>query len=352
MPNIINKFKDQLSNIKLSLFKINTPKSLFLILSVLFIVMIFSSIAYDVLVPVNTNEIVVRIRQGESTKSIASKLKQNQVIRSAFWFDVLTRLSKIDRKLKSGRYVFGGNINLLQTITKIKEGHSTLIHLTIPEGFSLHRIVKAMEKHKISTYDSLMAIATNPVIVKQLTGQERQTLEGFLYPETYSFDIDLEIEQIFGLMTNQFFKRLKEAGIEINDERVFYNDLILASIVEQEAVKEEEKPLIAGVFLNRLLKGMKLESCPTVDYTLERKSIVRKKLTFNDLLVDTPYNTYRIIGLPPNPICNPSVSSLLAVMNPAKTSYLYFFADFQGQNVFSSSYKEHINKQKLHKYKS
>jgi len=176
---------------------------------------------------------------------------------------------------------------------------------------------------------------------------DKQTLEGFLYPETYSFDIDLETEQIFGLMTQEFFKRLTKAGIEIDDERSFYNNLILASIVEQEAVKEEEKPMIAGVFLNRLKKGMKLESCPTVDYTLERKGIVRKKLTFNDLLINTPYNTYQIIGLPPNPICNPSITSLQAVMNPEKTSNLYFFADFLGRNVFSSTYKEHIRKQKL-----
>jgi UPF0755 protein len=184
-------------------------------------------------------------------------------------------------------------------------------------------------------------------VVKRLTGFEAVSLEGFLYPETYAFDIDIQPEQMFALMTAQFFKRVAGAGISIEDKKKFYHELILASIVEQEAVLEEEKPLLAGVFLNRLKKGMKLESCPTVDYTLEQQGIFRKQLTYADLQVETPYNTYRIQGLPPNPICNPSVSSLQAVVNPLVTGYLYFFADFQGKNVFSKTYTEHINKQKL-----
>ena len=304
--------------------------------------------AYNLFIPVKTSEVIVRIRPGQSTRAIARELKSGKVIRSSIWFNVLARLTKSDKKLKAGRYVFGGNVNLIQTINRIREGRSTLIHLTIPEGFSLYRTIREMEKIGIGSYDSLFAAATNPQLVKKLTGFDAMSLEGFLYPETYAFDIDLEHEQIFALMTRQFFQRIKAADLEIDDQKEFYRNLILASIVEQEAVKEEEKPLIAGVFLNRLKKKMKLESCPTIDYTLERQGIFKKQLSYDDLQIDTPYNTYKISGLPPNPICNPSASSLQAVYYPEITEYLYFFADFEGRNVFSKTYAEHINKQKLY----
>jgi len=312
--------------------------------SILLLLVLLS--AFNLFVPVRTNEVIVRIKPGETTRTIAHKLKEGGIIRSSIWFDVLARITNSDRQLKAGRYVFGGNVNLIETINKIKAGRSTLIHLTIPEGFSLFRTLKQMEKAGIASYDTLLAIATNPLLVKQLTGFEKPTLEGFLYPETYAFDIDLEPAKMFALMTSQFFKRLAAQNIVIDDRDKFYDNLILASIVEQEAVREEEKPLIAGVFLNRIKKKMKLESCPTVDYTLERQGISRKSLTYEDLQLDTPYNTYRIEGLPPNPICNPSVSSLQAVIYPQISEFLYFFADFEGNNIFSKTYAEHINKQK------
>lgn len=302
--------------------------------------------AFNLFVSVKTDEVIVRIKPGDTTRTIAHKLKEGGIIRSSLWFDVLARITNSDRQLKAGRYVFGGNVNLIETVNKIKAGRSTLIHLTIPEGFSLYRTLKQMEKAGIAPYDTLVNIATNPVLVKQLTGFDKSTLEGFLYPETYAFDIDLEPAKMFALMTSQFFKRMAVQSIVIEDREDFYRKLILASIVEQEAVREEEKPLIAGVFLNRLTKKMKLESCPTVDYTLERQGISRKSLTYEDLQIDTPYNTYKIEGLPPNPICNPSVSSLQAVIYPQISEYLYFFADFAGNNIFSKNYAEHINKQK------
>jgi UPF0755 protein len=311
------------------------------------ILLILAGTGYAIFMPVKTSEVIVRIRHGESTHAISRDLKDSKVIRSAFWFDILARLTHSDRKLKAGRYVFGGNVNLWQTIIKIRDGKSTLIHLTIPEGFSLFQTLKRMESSGISSYDSLMALATDKKTVKTLTGYNWPTLEGVLYPETYAFDVELVPEQIFSLMINQFYKKLAEAGITITDEKDFYRKLILASIVEKEAVVAGEKPLIAGVFLNRLNKGMRLESCPTVDYTLERQGIKKKQLSYEDLEADTPYNTYKISGLPPNPICNPGISALQAVLSPEVTEYLYFFADFEGHNVFSNTYREHINKQKI-----
>lgn len=330
-------------------FRYHNYRATRLLLGLLAAIVLFAVLAtvYTILMPLKTNEVIVRVKQGDSTKTISRKLSSAKVIRSAFWFDVLARLTKSDRHLKAGRYVFGGNISLMQTIIKIREGRSTLIHLTIPEGFSLHNVVRTMEKSGLGSYDSLMTMATDPALVKRLTGYEWNTLEGCLYPETYAFDIDLPTEQVFGLMTGEFYKRLTAENILISDENQFYQNLILASMVEQEAVKAEEKPLIAGVFLNRLKKNMRLESCPTVEYTLERQGVAKKQLSYQDLEINTPYNTYKISGLPPNPICNPSVSSLQAVLFPEATEYLYFFADFEGQNIFSKTYAEHLNKQRI-----
>lgn len=314
------------------------------ILAMMMIIVILATL-YTIFMPLNTGEVIVRIKQGDNTKVIAAKLKQSHVIRSAFWFDVFSRLTGSDRHLQAGRYVFGGNVSIMQTIYKIREGRSTLIHLTIPEGFSLYQTLKQMEKSGFGTYDSLLAIATNPEVVKRLTSFDWKTLEGCLYPETYAFDADVNPEQVFSLMTAQFQKRLDAENIVITDDQQFYRDLILASIVEREAVREEEKPLLAGVFLNRLKKKMRLESCPTVDYIIEQRGEARRPLSYQDLEIDSPFNTYKNDGLPPHPICNPSISSLLAVLYPEATEYLYFFADFQGQNVFSKTYTEHLNKQ-------
>jgi UPF0755 protein len=317
-----------------------------LIAIVVFSLAILGRIAYLILAPLPMPEVVVRINPGESTRVISYKLKDNNVIRSAFWFDILARLSKCDRKLKAGRYVFGGNSSIWQTIVKIRDGRSTMLHLTFPEGLSLYKTLKIIEQNGISTYDSLKAIATNPEVTARLTGQRLASLEGFLYPETYAFDIDIKPEQLLELMTQQFFARLEKAEIVFEDKQDFYQKLILASIVEKEAVHEDEKPIIASVYQNRLKKKMRLESCPTVDYLLETQGIKRKKLLYEDLQINSAYNTYVVSGLPPTPICNPSISTIQAVLQPQKTDYLYFFADFEGRNVFSKTYKEHLNKQK------
>ena len=305
-----------------------------------------SVVLFYLFAPLKANEVILRIRPGENTRIIARKLRQAGVIRSTTGFYLLARLTKSDHHLRAGRYVFGGNISLWQSIKQIKRGSSLYLHLTIPEGFSLYQTCKQMERSGIASYDTLLSIATNATVVERLTGFHVTSLEGFLYPETYAFDIDLSPEAIFSQMTRLFFKQLDKAGIVIDSKQDFYHKLILASIVEQEAVAEIEKPLIAGVYLSRLKKGMKLESCPTIDYVLERQGIHRKRLLYSDLQIESEYNTYKIAGLPPAPICNPSLSAIKAVLNPEMTDFLYFFADFEGHNVFSKTYSEHLRKQK------
>jgi len=297
-------------------------------------------------VPLRTPETIITIRRGKTTHSIAHKLRQDGIVRSAFWFQVMSRLKGTDRRLKAGRYVFGGNLSLMQSLQRLNAGRVFLLHLTVPEGLSLYKTCRLMEQAGIAPHDSLYTIATDRKVVKRLTGFSAPSLEGFLYPETYAFDIGTSAEQVFAMMSREFFRRLALAGIAVVNKQAFYDSLKLAAIVEREAVREEEKPLIASVFLNRLHKPMRLESCPTVDYLLEQQGIKRQVLTQDDLNLASPYNTYRNDGLTPTPICNPTISSILAVLHPPKTDFLFFFADFEGRNIFSRSFSEHARKRR------
>lgn len=301
------------------------------------------------LLPQNTDGKIIRVENGDTAKSIASKLHSQKIIRSPLLFVEMVRLSRSDRYLKSGTYVFEGRISMLQTINILKKGKSHSINITIPEGFSLYRALKRIDASGLASFDELMSAATDTAVVRRLTGFNAKSLEGFLYPDTYRFDIGSSAEQILDLQSKRFFEKLKESEIAIEDSSAFYREMILASIVEKEAIFTDEKPKIAAVFLNRMKLAMKLESCPTVDYILERQGIRRSVLTYADTNIRSDYNTYLVLGLPPTPICTPTPSSIMAVRNPERHRYLYFFADNKGRNIFSSTYEEHLQKQRAHR---
>ncbi len=323
----------------------NNLKLTFLSLAA-FLLLVLAAFAYIVFIPHFSDERIVNIRPGDTARVIATKLSDAEIIRSRTMFIVLVKLRKADRDLKTGSYIFGGHANLWQAVSRLREGKSEAIVITFPEGLSLFKTLKKIDRSGLMPYDSLMAAARNPQLIARLTGFEVPSLEGFLYPETYSFSIDLSADSILAIQTTEFFKRLDKAEIDAKAIPDFYSKLILASIIEKEAGPESERPLIAGVFMNRMARGMRLQSCPTVDYILEPKGVKRSVLTYKDTQIDSPYNTYRYLGLPPTPIANPSIESILAVLNPKPSPYLYFFADRKGKNVFSRSYEEHLAKQK------
>ena len=306
----------------------------------------FLYIAWIVFSPVHTDELILRVKTGDNARTIASKLSKLGLIRSKILFIQLAKLSGSDRALQVGTYTFGGKMNCWGAVKKLKKGQSKTLKLTFPEGLSLFKMSKIVDRKGLASNEEFISAVTDTALVRELTGFSYPSLEGFLYPETYIVDVSLPLTAILQIQTTEFFKRLHSSGIEITDPDEFYRILILASIVEKEAVLPEEKPIIAGVYLNRMRIGMRLESCPTVDYILEKRGIRRKALTANDTKINSPYNTYQVDGLPPTPICNPSVSSIQAVINPAKHNYLFFFADYKGKNIFSHSFDEHLNKQR------
>lgn len=291
-------------------------------------------------------ERIVRVSIGDSARTIGNKLQEAGIIKHAAAFRTLAKLRGADTALKPGTYIFGGRTNLWQTVSRLRDGHSENIRITFPEGLSLYRTLRRIEDSGLADYNSLYAAATDTSLIRRLTGMNLSSLEGFLYPETYLFPVSSPPDSIMSIMCAEFFRRIASQGVSISSPEAFYRDLILASIVEKEAGKADEREVIAGVFTNRIRIGMPLQSCPTVDYILERRGIKREVLTNNDTAIRSPYNTYLNPGLPPTPISNPRVESLIAAQNPARHDYLYFFSNRQGQNVFSSSYTEHQNLQR------
>jgi len=325
--------------------KMNKKRTVIISLAiVVFLVILY--IAYLIFIPKHSEELIVRIKPGDNARIIGSKLSEAGIIRSKTMFILLTKLRKADRNLKPGSYIFGGNTYLWQTVTRLYKGQSESITITFPEGLSLYKTLKRIDTSGLATFEELYAKAKDPSIVNKLTRFDVPSLEGFLYPETYRFPIEISADSILAIQTAEFFKRLKTEGIDPYSIPNFYNKLILASIVEKEAGTESEKETIAGLFMNRMAIGMALQSCATVDYILERKGIKRDVLTYADTQIHSPYNTYIHQGLPPTPICNPSVNTLKAVLNTKPNSYLFFFSDRKGKNVFSRTYEEHLAKQR------
>ncbi|UZN23201.1 endolytic transglycosylase MltG [bacterium 3DAC] len=217
------------------------------------------------------------------------------------------------------------------------------VMVTFPEGITIKEMADILyKKTQTPTHSFIDATTSTPLLesVSAFAGKHIRYPEGFLYPDTYAFTGSTT--RLVHMMFNNFLKKVSGINWTEAEKRTGldkYGIITLASIVEKEAVKKEEAPIIAGVFINRLRRGMKLESCPTVEYALGYHKAV---LSFEDIQIDSPYNTYKYYGLPPTPIGNPSLDAIKAVINYAKTDYLYFVADGKGGHLFAKTYAEHL----------
>jgi UPF0755 protein len=288
---------------------------------------------------------MVEILPGTSGREIARLLYENEIITDKIVFMFLIRWKQVDKTLKAGDYLFSGELTMLDTLAKVLSGEIIVEKVMFPEGISLYRVFRTFAEAGFGDYDKFLQKALDVDFIREVTGFEINSIEGFLYPDTYVIGVNMSEESIIRFIVKNFFDRVNRAGIDMSDQDAFYRMLTLASIVEREAVWDDERPKIAGVFLNRLRIGMRLQACPTVTYHLEPQFIHRNRLTYSMTRAETPYNTYVIPGLPPQPICNPSVRSMLAVINPEPSDYLFFFSDRRGRHIFTRTYREHLNRQ-------
>lgn len=277
------------------------------------------------------------VKKGSGLKSVAIELETRKLIKSKDLFIFWALLKGGSRDIKAGEYSLNQSMSPVTIFTILASGAVKTHPLTIPEGLAAEQIADILAQKGLVDKREFMALAMD----KNLAASyhvDGQSLEGYLFPDTYLLSRDMGARQIIDLMIKRFwdiFSNLKKG----HETPMSLREIVtLASIVEKETGLAEERPLIASVFLNRLKRRMRLESDPTVIYGLKDFD---GNLTKKDLQSPSPYNTYRNRGLPPGPIANPGRESLKAVINPAQTDYLYFVSRNDGSHYFSTTLREH-----------
>jgi len=280
---------------------------------------------------------VVNIPSGTNAKEIVDVLEENEIIRkNNYTFRILTKLLKLEDQLKYGEYNLSPSMNMLQILDKLVKGEVITYKITIPEGYTSTQTAELLDKKEIAEKEAFL----------KLVKDGEKISEGYLFPDTYEVPKKYGAEKMVKAMLsnfnqiaieNKFIDRAEEIGFSLDEI------IILASIIEKEAKFSEEKSKVSSVFHNRLKTGMKLQSCATIQYILEKP---KEKLDENDLKIDSPYNTYLYKDLPPGPICNPGLDSIIAALEPEEGDYLYFVLGENGRHVFSKTYQEHLRNKK------
>ena len=286
-----------------------------------------------------TEKRIFAIDQGQRLGEIAQRLAREGLVRTPSKFRLLARIRRADKHIKAGEYRLSAGMTPNEILDAFTSGRVFLHKLTIPEGYTIRQIGNLIQTSDLGSEEAFTAFATDPQFAKEL-GIPADTFEGYLYPETYHFPkgisekemIKAMVARLRKVMTPKWEERAAELGMALHQV------LTLASIIEKETGSAFERPMISSVFHNRLKKKMRLESDPTVIYGI---SDFNGNLTRKDLRTRTPYNTYRIKGLPIGPIANPGFASIEAALYPNTSDYLYFVSKKDSTHHFSTNIKDH-----------
>ena len=282
---------------------------------------------------------VVVIPEGATFQQAAALLEREQLIRSRPVFLLLGKLQEADRKIHPGEYELNAAMTPADILSKLILGRVILHAVTIPEGYTFKQIADVLAEHRITDRAEFLGLAVDGVFLKTL-GISAETVEGYLYPDTYRFTRPTTAKDVMRVMVNQFSQVMtQEWQTRAKDIHLTVHEVLtLASVIEKETGAGEERPHISSVFHNRLKKHIPLQSDPTVIYGLPNfDGNLHKK----DLSHPNPYNTYRWAGLPPGPIANPGAQSIRAALYPMPSAYLYFVSKNDGTHQFSATLVEH-----------
>jgi peptidoglycan lytic transglycosylase G len=295
----------------------------------------FSNTPYD-----STGQAIkFNVQPGQNLSIISENLQKEGIIKSSFFFKILVSYKENAKELKAGEYMLSASKTPLQILSIITKGTVKLYKLTLPEGLNIKEVAQRVEKAGFGTSENFILLAESKVFAEEL-GVNQTNLEGYLYPETYFFPKNTSQKKIITAMvdtfnkayTSDFRKKAVDLGLSMHEI------VTLASIIEKETGAAKERPIISSVFHNRLRKGMRLESDPTVIYGIKD---FNGNITRKDLRTWTPYNTYKIKALPPGPIANPGGMSIKAALFPASTDYIFFVSKKDTTHKFSKTIKEH-----------
>lgn len=280
------------------------------------------------------------IQRGSSIAQVTRTLQDNNIITKPFLFKALLRLTKGEKRVRAGEFRFHSKMSAMDALKVLYYNEPIVHQITIPEGFSARQIAELLASANLIDTDTFIDKVLSLPYAQKYHFQS-PNLEGFLFPDTYTFSrVDRE-DKIIDQMVQNFIKKtggpnLREAAQKIG--MTLENVVTLASIIEKETANAEERPLVASVFHNRLKKGMRLQSDPTTIYAIPN---FKGNITKADLLRYHPYNTYTIPALPPGPIASPGLAAINAALAPAQTDYLFFVAGTGGNHIFSQTYGQH-----------
>jgi len=344
-----NDLHSVISDIRISLSGV---KIAFIIVFIYLIgILILYSCMNQILAPVEKSantEKIIKISAGMGISSIGSLLESEGLIKSSLIFQLVSILEGKSHSLKAGAYSIRANMSITDIIQKISSGETIVYKLTIPEGLTIAEIASIWERDGFGKSTDFLNLTTDVSLLNKYN-IKANSLEGYLFPDTYIFPYGIPEREAIEKMLEHFNRQISNAlnGKSIDSQKL-HEVVSLASIIEKEAKVSEERPIISAVYHNRLKIGMKLESCPTVLYGL---GYPNRELTYDDLRnANLRYNTYVYNGLPPGPICNPGLKSIIAAIEPADVQYLYFVSKNDGTHHFSENYNDFLSAKR--KYQS
>jgi UPF0755 protein len=297
----------------------------------------YQTVYGDTHLPVRATDVV--IPRGASSAEVARTLEERGVIGNAAAFRILLRSRGLDRSVEAGEYLFAPHENAANVLKKLVEGQARVATwVTIPEGYTAAQIANDLAGHRLGASDAYARYFLSTSIV--LDGVRTKNLEGYLFPSTYLFPLKATPAQAADILVGQFRKELPpDAAADAKRMKFTLPQIVtIASLVEREAKADDERALIAGVIYNRLRKGMPLDVDASIEYIFPHH---KTEITKADLRIDSPYNTYLHTGLPPTPIANPGLPSLLAALHPQPSDYYYYVYKGNGHHAFARTLQEH-----------
>jgi UPF0755 protein len=307
--------------------------------SLVLIFLIYSAVELIIPLPFGNKPIEFEIKRGATFRQVVNALSERGLVRDRWVIHIFGRVTGVDRKIKAGYYPLWGTMSPLQIFNAIRLGKIIEYEITVVPGDSLREVGEKLSSQAGIDPAEFQKISTDKDFLDALD-VDAPSLEGYLFPDTYRFPKGLEVREVLSLMVDKLREKFTDEmtaralQLDISERDV----LTMASIVEKEAITDDERPVIAAVYYNRLKRKMPLQADPTTIYGVKAS---REKITRDDLLRKTPYNTYVINGLPPGPIASPGLKSIQAALNPADVPYLYFVSNNDGTHSFSVTLSNH-----------
>lgn len=323
-------------------------KKYFLIF-IIFFLLLSAFFLEEIFLPKTKKEstpILFTIEAGENILSVGKRLEEAGIIKNKLLFEILATLKEKNKKIKAGSYLLSPNLSLIQILNIIAKGEVYLIKVTITEGKSLKEISQLLNEKGIINFD-LTNFKIKDFVQKYPFLEEVPkdvSLEGFLFPETYFFELNSNPKKVVEKFLEVFEEKTKEARkVAQESGKNFFEIIIVASLIEKEVINTPNCPdcknLVAGILWKRLENQIPLQVDATITFITQKKST---KISIEETKIDNPYNTYKYIGLPPGPICNPGLESILAAIYPKPSQYWYYLSTPQGETIFSKTFKEHL----------